>query len=64
MLRTMNTSEAIKRAGGVAALAKMLGISHQAIYNWGERVPELRAYKLREMKPNWFRRNAQRGVKA
>ena len=44
----MNTSEAIELAGSVRKLAKVLGISTQAIYNWGGQVPELRVYQLRD----------------
>ena len=44
----MNTSEAVALAGSVRKLAKVLGISTQAIYNWGSQVPELRVYQLRD----------------
>jgi hypothetical protein len=44
----MNTSEAVELAGSVRKLAKVLGISTQAIYNWGGTVPELRVYQLRD----------------
>ena len=44
----MNTSEAVALAGSVRKLAKVLGISTQAIYNWGGQVPELRVYQLRD----------------
>ena len=37
---------AINYYGGVAPLAKALGISRAAVYQWGERVPEGSAYKL------------------
>ena len=45
----MKTSEAIELFGGVAALAKALDISTAAIYQWGEDVPPLRAYQIREI---------------
>jgi hypothetical protein len=35
-------------------LARVLGIKPQAIYQWGEKIPELRAYQLRERRPDLF----------
>ena len=49
----MKTKYAIKMAGSAAALAKLLGLTDSAISQWGETVPELRVYKLRELKPDW-----------
>jgi hypothetical protein len=51
----MNKSEAINRAGGCAALAKMLGIRRQAVWKW-VRIPAARLETLRELRPEWFRR--------
>jgi DNA invertase Pin-like site-specific DNA recombinase len=45
----MKTLEAIKQFGGVPKIAKALGISVQAVYRWGDFVPPLRAYQLREI---------------
>jgi len=42
----MQTSEAINKFGNVANLAAALNISVQAVYQWGDKVPELRAYQL------------------
>ena len=42
----MNTTDAIRHFGTVAALAEALGIKRQAVYQWGDRVPEQRAYQL------------------
>ena len=42
----MKTKDAIKRFGGVAALAKALSITPEAIYQWGDKVPVLRAYQI------------------
>lgn len=50
----MKKSFAIKQMAGVKALAELLGIERQAIYQWGDNVPELRAYKLRELRPDLF----------
>ena len=50
----MKTDNAIKLAGSSTELAAILGITLSAISQWGESVPELRVYKLRELKPSWF----------
>lgn len=44
----MKTEKAIEYFGGVKALADALGIWPQAIYKWGEDVPCLRAYQIKE----------------
>ena len=40
------------------ALAKLLKVSPNAVYHWkkdkGGRIPELRIYQLKELKPEWF----------
>lgn len=43
----MKTEEAIQLFGSVRALAEAIGVSEQAIYQWGENVPELRAYQIK-----------------
>ena len=45
----MQTSEAINKFGNVANLAVALNISVQAVYQWGDKVPELRAYQIAEL---------------
>lgn len=50
----MKTAHAIHLAGSAAALAKLLGITPSAISQWGEEVPPLRMYELRDRKPEWF----------
>lgn len=42
------------RAGGVKALADLLGIHRQAIYQWGDDVPQLQVFRLRELRPDLF----------
>jgi DNA-binding transcriptional regulator YdaS (Cro superfamily) len=37
--------EAVKRAGGVRALARALGITHQALMTW-DKTPSLRVLKV------------------
>jgi hypothetical protein len=45
----MKTSEAIKIFGSVRGIAMALGISVQAVYRWGDTVPPLRAYQIRDI---------------
>lgn len=45
---------AIEKAGSATALAGILDINLSAISQWDKYVPELRVYKLRELKPEWF----------
>lgn len=58
----MKTSQAIKRAGSVILLARLLGITHQAIYKWGDEVPSSSEARLRFMRPEWFRKRADRAT--
>jgi hypothetical protein len=45
----MKTTDAIMTFGGISKLAKALNISRQAVHKWGEFVPPLRAYQLRDL---------------
>lgn len=45
----MKTKEAINAFGSVRQLAGVLQLSVQAIYAWGEDVPPLRVYQIREI---------------
>lgn len=49
----MDKKELIEKAGGVTALAKLLGIKPPAIYQW-KKVPQLRLLQLKELRPEWF----------
>lgn len=42
----MTRTEAIKHFKGIPALARALGISYEAVRQWGEEVPDLRQYQL------------------
>jgi hypothetical protein len=52
---TMDKHTAIKKAGGVQALAKLLEISHQAIYAWRGEVPKRSLLVLQLRRPEWFK---------
>lgn len=45
----MKTQEAVNHFGSIRKMAAALDLSVQAIYKWGEDVPPLRAYQLKEM---------------
>lgn len=42
----MTTSHAVKYFGSKAALAKALGINKGAVSQWGETIPQGRAYQI------------------
>lgn len=45
-------TEAVTRVFGTkVAIADFLGISKQAVSDWGDEVPPLRQYELRERRP-------------
>ena len=44
--------DAVRLFGSKSKLARALGITPQALNNWGEYVPELRVYKLKETYPD------------
>lgn len=41
----MKKTDVLKYFGGALKTARALGISHQAVYAWPERVPERMAYR-------------------
>jgi hypothetical protein len=45
----MKKDEAVKLFGGVRPLAEALGLSVQAVHQWGEMVPPLRVYHIKEL---------------
>ena len=54
MLRRMLKSELIAAAGNGNKLARILGITAQAVSAWPETVPQLQQYRIRELRPRWF----------
>ncbi len=51
----MDKQTAIKKAGGVQALAKLLDVSHQAVYAWRDQVPKRSLQLLQLLRPEWFK---------
>lgn len=50
----MDTKQAIEKAGSAVALAELLGITRQAISQWGDSVPQARVWQLKVLRPGWF----------
>ena len=51
----MKTKRALQLAGGTARkLADLFGIKEQSVNKWGDHIPPLREYQLRELRPSWF----------
>ena len=47
----IRVDDAVRYFGSKAELARTLKINPQALTTWGEFIPELRAYKLRDLYP-------------
>jgi len=50
----MKKDFAIAQMGGVKALAGLLGVTRHAVYQWRDEVPQLQAFKLRDLRPDLF----------
>jgi DNA-binding transcriptional regulator YdaS (Cro superfamily) len=51
----MTKEEAIKRAGSQSALARLLGVTRGAVWQW-KALPDGRVYQLMVLRPEWFNR--------
>jgi len=56
----VKTKFAISIFKNISGLASALGISVQAIYQWGDEVPKLRQYEIRELRPEAFRTSSKK----
>lgn len=45
----MRKQDVIEEYGGPAEVARVLGVSKQAVYRWGEIIPERRAARLSKL---------------
>lgn len=45
----MTKEEAVAAFGSVRKLADALGITEQAVHQWGEEVPRLRVYQIKDI---------------
>ena len=51
----MTKEEAIKLAGSQSALARLLGVTRGAVFQW-KVLPKGRLYQLMVIRPEWFDR--------
>lgn len=48
----MNTQHLIHELGSAKAVAELFGITQGAVSQWGDTVPTLRLYQLRDLRPD------------
>jgi len=49
----MTKEQAIKLAGSQSSLARLLGVTRGAVWNW-QTIPQGRLWQLMILKPEWF----------
>lgn len=54
----MDKERALELAGGVTALAKILGIAKSSVSAWVE-IPQARIWQLKVIRPQWFRKQKE-----
>lgn len=55
IIQHMNKADAIIKAGSIANLSRILGITTNAISNWKEGpIPNAREWQLKLLRPEWF----------
>lgn len=50
----MRTKDVIEKMGSNAEVARLLGITHSAVSQWGEHPPKLQQYRLHALRPDLF----------
>lgn len=45
----MTKKKAIEHFGSISALARALGVTYEAVRQWGEVIPELRQYQIERL---------------
>jgi len=50
----MDKQTAITLAGSQSELARIFGITRAAVFHW-KKIPRLRIYQLKELRPEWFK---------
>jgi hypothetical protein len=50
----MDKTWLITHAGGAVKVATELRISRQAVAQWPDKVPTMRIYQVRSLKPKWW----------
>jgi len=54
MIKKIKTKKLVAEAGSFIGAAEIFGIDERAVYQWKKNIPELRAYQLREYKPDIY----------
>lgn len=54
----MDKAKAVELAGGVTALARLLGIAKSSVSEWVE-IPQARIWQLKVIRPKWFRKQKE-----
>jgi len=57
---SIRKADLIEILGTHVAVAQVLGITRSAVSQWGEFIPELQEYRLRDRNPTLYRRVAAR----
>lgn len=57
---SIRKADLIEILGTHIAVAQVLGITRSAVSQWGEFIPELQEYRLRERDPDLYQRAAAR----
>jgi|GEM_PF-1952317 len=52
-INNMDKQYFVNKAGTPAKLAKLLGVTRQAVNNW-QQIPKLRIFQIRVLRPEWF----------
>ena len=52
-MNQMTKEKAIKLAGSQVELARILGITKGAVWQW-KKIPKVRLFQLQVLKPEWF----------
>ncbi|MBW0298526.1 Cro/Cl family transcriptional regulator [Shewanella sp. LC6] len=60
----MKTSDAVAYFKTKSNLAKQLGITHSSISQWGEEVPELRAFQLERLTGGELKVHADKAIES
>lgn len=55
----MKTKDVIKHFGCVQAVADALGITREAVYQWGEEVPKGRAFEIQVLTKSVLKANKE-----
>ena len=63
MIHPMTKADAIQKAGSIANLARILGITTNAISNWSDEknIPPGREWQLKAIRPEWFAEQKTKG---